>query len=339
MSRLLAWVGNSYFSSAMSDHGWEVRHIDLSKPWMDWAGIVRRIGSIPDLIVYGDRSLIPPILGLESFPCPTLFYCVDSHIHTWYPFYAQAFDLVAMNLWDHLPAFLNLRLHRDRFLWLPLYSKAGDLPHITESEFDLLFVGKVDPELTPGRAAFLTELNELFPKLVLRRGDYRSLYPKARIVLNVAEHGDMNFRVFEAMGCGSCLLTPDIGHGQDRLFVHGRDFWLYHHGDAKSAAKAAERLLFDDELRLTIGRNAWKKITEAHKPIHRAATLAAWLDSFDLQELMHERLKDAARIRETYLKVPYLHFAEQRFTEDLRQAYLRHATPQTDRSANPRTKE
>ena len=140
-------------------------------------------------------------------PCPTCFFCIDSHIHGWYADWAQAFDACAVSLKDHMPAFRQ-RLPMERVVWLPPFAKDTDQPPASppEPEFDLLFVGTVDPETTPGRVRFLDEVKARMHGREVRKGEYRELFHRARLVLNVAERGDLNYRVFEALGCGACLL-------------------------------------------------------------------------------------------------------------------------------------
>lgn len=298
---------------------------ELGRP-LAWDDVLDRCGRQPDVLLYSDVSGPPPLVGLADFPCPTVFYGVDSHIHSWFPIFAQGFDLCAMSLKDHLEPCRGQRLTEEQLLWLPAYPQPDVKPRDVEPEYDLLFVGKVDKDLTPGRYAFLNELKALFPSLTLARGDFRELFPKAKVVLNVAEHGDMNFRVFEAMACGSCLLTPAIGHGQEELFTDGKHLRIYRPMDAKHAASIAAELVIDDAKRNAIAQAGLAEIRAKHTVQHRARTLLDRLNSLDLERLVAERRANAKAINTKHLKLLYLHWAESLADiPAIRQAYLKAA--------------
>ncbi len=320
----LVWVGNAYFSSHLADYGIDVTRMNTRTPGVSYDEIVEAASGPPDVVVYGDWSIPPPLTDIVSYPCLTLFFCVDSHIHSWYSFYAQAFDLLVLNLKDNLPQFLGKRLVQDDCLWMPLYAKSRDRPIVQEKTTDVLFVGTVDPETTPIRAVFLEKLGELLHGLEVTRGDYRSLYGRARIVLNIAERGDFNFRVFEAMGCGSCLLTPHTGHGLDELFVDGKDLHCYRQNDPQHAAEVARRLLADDDLRRETETRALATIDAGHRDTHRAARLAAFVkEKLATPERVQRRLRQKQVIHDAYLKLLYLHFAEKIDDPALQALYLR----------------
>ncbi len=110
----LFWLGNPYFSSVLPSLGWDVFwHRPKIFQTFTWEALVRLCGFEPDVLVLGDNSLPPQLLGLERFPCLTVFYSVDSHIHSWHPAYAQAFDLCCLNLKDNMPAF-SQRLQQEQ---------------------------------------------------------------------------------------------------------------------------------------------------------------------------------------------------------------------------------
>lgn len=218
----------------------------------------------------------PPLLGVERYPCLTAFYCIDAHIHAWYPLYAAAFDLCAISLRDELPRF-EAELQPGRVLWLPPFAEDRYQPRVAAKDFDLLFVGTVDPETTPIRHAFLQRLADIFPGLAVRRGDFGELMPRARVVLNIAERGDLNFRVFEALACGSCLLTPRIANGQNLLFREGEHFAVYAPDDAADCARAANELLADTARREALARAGQAIVDAADRPRQRAEAFAALL--------------------------------------------------------------
>jgi hypothetical protein len=323
--RLLAWVGGQFFMEHMEDQGFRVARLPLTGPAaFTWEDIVARCGAAPDAVVYTDRSLPPPLLGVERFPCLTAFYCIDSHIHSWYPLYAGAFDLCAVSLRDDVERF-GAELGPGRVLWLPPFAEDRYQPRPAEKDFDLLFVGTVDPETTPLRHDFLGRLGREFPGLAVRRGDFVELLPRARVALNIAERGDLNFRVFEALACGACLLTPRIKNGQDELFEDGVHFVTYAADDEADAAAKARSLLADDARREAYSRAGFARVDAAHCPRHRAAALAALLrQGFD-EGLPGLRLASPDRARIASLRLLFLHWAEHCGNAALAARYLAEA--------------
>lgn len=310
-SDAIAWLGGDYFRDQLATLGHRVVHIPMAATEiLDWDTLVSRAGCQPTAVIYADCSLPPPLVGMERFPCPTVFYAVDSHIHSWYPMYAQGFDLVAVSLRDHLPRFRQ-RLGEGRVFWLPPFPLGGERPPARPpvKEWDLLFAGKVDPELTPGRHALLREVRARFPGLAVRQGRFGDLFPRARVVLNIAEAGDLNFRVFEAMACGACLLTPEVGHGQSRLFTEGVHMATYPPDDPDHLVARACALLDDAPAREAMGRAASDEIDARHRPHHRAHTLAEALNALP-RDAVAQRLARARAIHAKYLRLVYLHWAE-----------------------------
>jgi len=328
----LAWIGTYAFMHLMEKDGFETAFIRMSTPRvLDWEDICSEAGFEPDVLIYSDRSLPPPLVGLEHYPCLTCFYVVDSHIHSWYPTYAQAFDCRAVSLRDDLPDFEDRRFPGST-IWLPPYPRDRDQP-VAEAEprWDVLFVGNVDPETTPKRAVFLDEVDRLLSgRLHVTKGEYHTLYPYSRVVLNVAERGDLNFRVFEALGCGACLLTPRIGHGQDDLFEPGRCLELYENLDAANAVAHIESLLADPEHRAAMARAGSSEIERAHRMKHRAADLIALLKSQAAHDAHEERLRNPGCFA-AYLRLLYLHWADSMPEGELRSKYVAAARAATSR--------
>lgn len=313
-SKTIAWVGGTFFMPSMAEHGFRTVAVPLTKPEaLDFDDIVARCGCVPEAVVYTDRSLPPPLLGVERFPCLTAFYCIDSHIHSWYPLYAGCFDLCAVSLRDHVEGF-GRELSRERVLWLPPFASDHYQARQADKDLDLLFVGTVNPETTPQRCDFLARLGARFPGLAVRQGDFRELMPRARVVLNIAERGDLNFRVFEALACGSCLLTPRLEHGQDELFEAGVHLETYTSDDEADCADKALALLANAPRRDALARAGLECVEAAHRARHRAAALAALLrQGFD-DELPAKRLaanQPAADAERTQaLRLMWLHWSE-----------------------------
>ena len=324
MQRLI-WVGNPYFSSHLGDMGWtvHVRPMD-SSTWrmLTWSRLVAEAGFEPDAVVYGDASLAPMLSGVADFPCLTLLHCVDSHLHDWYRPFAQAFDLCTVAMRDHLPSFVGPSLTADRVRWMPLYSRDEDRPLKRDREWKLVFCGKVDPELTPARHDFLTRLGHIVPRMLIAHGDYREFFARARVAINVAEHGDLNFRVFEALGCRTCLVTPRVGHGQDDLFEDGVDLLTYEQGDLASAAEAVGRALADPKVAARMAGSGYRKVNARHKAVHRARELDAWLRSAPAAEMVAARRERARLIHFDFLEMLYLHWGGNTPRDDVKRACL-----------------
>jgi len=325
---LIAWVGGYYFKKCYAlDRGFEVEYFPMAEPAVfTWDDIVARCGREPDYVLYTDRSFPPPLLGVERFPCPTAIYAVDSHIHSWLPLYAQGFDLALVSLRDHLP-FFRRRLDHGHVVWFPPFPIRDERPpeQPVAEKWDLLFAGTVDPETTPERHAFLKELKARLPNLEVRRGEFSELFPQARVVLNIAERGDLNFRVFEALATRSCLVTPRVGHGLDKLFRDGEHLVVYDPADMDGLVETVCELLDDEPRRRAIAEAGYVEVNARHRPAHRTAALFDALDSLGPADV-DKRLAAASRIHAHYLKLVYLHWAEALGDTPLGRRYLHAAT-------------
>ncbi|MBR4741362.1 MAG: glycosyltransferase family 1 protein, partial [Desulfovibrio sp.] len=194
--KTILWIGNPFFVNALKLCGWEnVYYYSFTNLTIfTWDKLVKIAQTEPDILVVADKSMPPFVLGMEDFPCLTVFYAVDSHVHSWYPHYAQAFDLCLVSLKDHLPLFVGEHLPADRVLWSPPFA----FDYIREpticvpKRWDCIFVGSIN-QATPKRAVFLSELQAKMPSLNITTGNFMKLYPQARVVLNFCELGDLNF--------------------------------------------------------------------------------------------------------------------------------------------------
>ncbi|SMP77764.1 Glycosyl transferases group 1 [Desulfonatronum zhilinae] len=330
----LLWFGAAFFSGALSDAGWVTTIKRQYQPAaVSWRELFADLPSPPDVLVIADYSGPPPLLDPHTCPSLTVLYSVDSHIHSWHPLYAQAFDLCLVSLRDHLPRFTGRFLDANRTLWTPPFVPDTLQPAPKNQIWDALFVGKVDATLTPRRHAALQALRQELPGLEVRQGKFRELFPQAKVVLNFCDLNDLNFRVVEALACGSTLLTPRIGHGQDDLFCHGENLWLYDQSpdgnDVADLLHQLRRLLADDALRARLARNGQAKVNADHRASHRAATFTNRLREHDWPALIANRLRASTAIHCDILRPLFLHLSEALPEgHDLRMRYYQASTRQ-----------
>lgn len=315
--RKILWIGEPYFAGSLQTCGWEevaIRPLDKYRLF-DWPALVRLAGFEPDVLVVGDTSHPPFVIGVEDFPCLTVFYSVDSHIHSWHPYYAQAFDAALVSLADNVSKFAGDFLPSERIWWSPAFAHDDDLPDpCAEKKWDCLFVGTDNADLMPQRHRFLAELGQRLPGLHVTSGNYRKLFPQGRVLVNQAEHGDLNFRVFEALGCGCCLVTPRIGNGLDKLFVDGEQLVCYKPGDAGDAAYRINFLLENPDLCQYIAETGLAEINARHRARHRAEAFTDHMCDMVMngpEALVSARKEKAAAIRKRYLELPYLLWAKE----------------------------
>ncbi|MDL2268097.1 glycosyltransferase [Desulfovibrio sp. OttesenSCG-928-G15] len=319
--RKLLWIGEPYFHDVLSRCGWQItwRHPKPGEVFT-WQDCLDMVDGEPDLVAVTDNSRRPFVLGIEELPCPTVYYAVDTHIHSWLPLYAQAFDACLVSLKDHIPLF-HMRLPKNRVLWSPPYA-ASRVTTVAKAERDLdvVFIGSFSAENTPIRVSFFQELREFFPSLIAKFGDYYDFFPRAKVVVNICECGDLNFRVFETLGLGAALVTPEIANGQSDLFTDGLHLRTYPlefsgtpeeiaHRAVPGAVECIRQLLDDVQNRQAIAEAGQGEVFGRHLDIRRAEAFTALAGAIGPAEVAARR-NTAENIRNRYLKLVYLHWAE-----------------------------
>lgn len=326
----IIWLGERYFADRLPDCGWEKVFIHRPEKYaiFTYEQLAEMAGFAPDVVVASDFSSPPTMPGIENFPCLTVFYSVDSHLHSWHPFYAQAFDACLCSLKDHMPKFAGDNLPPERIWWSPAFARDYDYADPNAKKIhECSFVGTDNEQLAPKRHKFLAELAALIPSFYSGSGQYRKIYNQSKIVVNQAEHDDLNFRVFEAMGCGACLVTPRIGHGLNGLFQDGAHFLGYESGSAEDAAAKIRFLLENDNARERIALDAYAEVNAKHRAIHRARILTEKLRNLEwkARNLVNSRLKNAAQLRSSLFSMLYLSFADKLDEDNLKHAFLKAA--------------
>lgn len=144
--------------------------------------------------------------------------------------YAENFQHIFLAISRYVPIFQN-QFKKSKVFWLPLCHPVTCLPpNSFERTYQASFVGRWGQTTYPERTVLVEELKK--NKKFIAITDYNNVYTimgQSNISFNRSFSEDMNFRVFEALACGSELVTnmvPDILKIQglkNRIHVYKRD--------------------------------------------------------------------------------------------------------------------
>ena len=216
---------NEYFARAISHSGCELLRIGpvyphkAAKVAPSFTELLH--GQAIDLLLFVDPSGPVWPLGFESLPCPKAAYLIDVHMNLRLRLtYAPFFDFLFVAQKDYVAAF-----HRAGFRntwWLPLACDP-DL-HCTDETtrpIDVGFVGQLGAKRSRRHAVLTNVLPQYATNDFTRSynpADMARLYARSKIVFNTSVNGDLNMRVFEALGSGALLVTDRIDNGLSELF-------------------------------------------------------------------------------------------------------------------------
>ena len=195
-------------------------------------------GQRPELlIVKADATQRNLPRNLQVFSCPKVLVVGDTH-HYRSPLrtviayaHSEPFDFVVFDHTRHHAHWFHQAGVRSLH-WLPALD-FGFVPRELSPapSRPLTFVGQVG-RFHPWRRAVLAHVQKAgLPLEVLRTTLERTadIYADSRITLNVSLNGDLNLRVFEALGAGGFLLTDALteASGLGQLFEAGKhlDIW------------------------------------------------------------------------------------------------------------------
>lgn len=132
----------------------------------------------------------------------------------------------------------------------------------TPIEYDAAFVGT----LTPNRAATMKMLSDKFPQLKIFCGkawqhEAALTYNKSRVVLNLSQMHELNWRIFEVLGCNRLLLTDRNDEVSD-LFDDGKHLVMY--DDQESLISKVIEYSQKPEVCDTIASQGYNEVIEKH---------------------------------------------------------------------------
>lgn len=256
----------------------------------DLASIVARLPAHqrPELIVVkADATRRNLARGLDRLPGTKVLLVGDTHhfaspLRTLLSYGAmESFDAVVLDhTRQHAHAFLEAGF--DRVYWIPAVDYAlrrRDIPAAPDRP--LTFVGQVGA-FHPWRRHVLDRLVAAGLPLTAMRAPPETaadIYAASQVTLNVSLNGDLNLRVFEALGAGGFLLTdalsPDAG--LERCFTPGRHLATYRSPD--ELVELARHYLDHPAEAMAIRRAGQAHLLEFHSPqVKRAQFFAAVFD-------------------------------------------------------------
>ncbi len=221
-----------------------VRSLKTAAGEYDVAALIGRlpVEQRPDLIVVkadATRGNFPR--GLDRFTGPKVLLVGDTH-HFQDPIRAllryaalEPFDLIVMDHTRHHGHFF-LEAGFERVCWIAALDFALR-PRAIPDHFahELTFVGQLGGFHPYRRHVMEAVARAGLPLKALRAApvDTADIYATSAVTLNCSLNGDLNLRVFEALGSGGFLLTDELTpeSGLDRLFTPGRHLVTYRSPD------------------------------------------------------------------------------------------------------------
>ena len=238
------------------------------------ADVMRAVpsGFVPELFLWVESGLNFVPKDVASLGCPKACYLIDSHMNLdWHLTWARMFDFVFVAQKHYLEAFREAGCSEVH--WLPLACDPElHRRHDVEKKYDVGFVGSIN-----ANHARRERLLELLCKHFQVRAercfleDMVTLFNESRVVFNNALKDDLNMRVFEALACGSLLVTDRAeGSGLDEFFRDGEHLVIY---EDSNLIETIQQCLENQELREKIARQGHERVLARHTYAHRAAEL------------------------------------------------------------------
>ncbi len=224
-----------------------------------------------------DLLLVVDPVKLGYFPSGiaprTAYYAIDAHLAV-HQHVEDArvpeYDFVFVAQKDYLRQYVDAGCRSVR--WLPLgfdpsvHRRMG-LPKTR----NVSFVGSPWP--AKGRGEILQALQQSvgLETHTAFLHDMVRIFNESKIVFNKSSRGDVNMRVFEALGCGSFLLTDRCVNGQEELFTPKEHLVTY--DSPEEAAELAKYYLGADAERQEIADQGYLHARAHHTYLHRTADI------------------------------------------------------------------
>src|SRR4030042_5388999 len=232
--------------------------------------ILNKTPNVNLIFILEQQPLVIP-KNIEKVTIPKALYLVDLHIHyhTWHKDFARVFDLVFCAQKKYVGKLKREGLKK--VFWLPLYCNPQfDRNLNLERIYDIGFVGNLNHLQNLKRSLFIWLLKKEFNTKVGQNvydKDRTNILNQSKIGVNLSGAGDLNFRTFEAMACGSMLLT-DKQDGMLDLFKDKKHLVIYN--NFFQAKKIANYYLDNPKKSHEIAKNGQIEVAKRHTAENRA---------------------------------------------------------------------
>lgn len=214
----------------------------------------------------------PATMGFvpTGFGSITAYYAIDSHrkfLRHVREDLVPSYDHVFVAQKDFLPKYREVGCPRVH--WLPLaHDPALHRPLPLPKRRPIVFVG--NPWTGTERGQLIERMRDAVGMEVLwaYQHDMVRIYNESKVVFNRSLGGDLNMRVFEALGCGAFLLTDRCGNGLVELFRPGEDLVVYE--SAEEAIDLARHYADADPERERIAARGHATVLASHTYDDRA---------------------------------------------------------------------
>lgn len=264
-----------------------IKDHDISYAASDDRNALKKLpsGWTPDLFLWIETGIWYELEGVESMPCPSACYLVDTHLNLERHIdIAKRFDVVFVAQKEYLPNFKENGIQN--VFWLPLacdpeiHGKKGD-----DKLYDIGFVGSLN---NPQRIELLNKLrqgfNIYYERCFLER--MAEVFSQSKIVFNNSVRSDLNMRVFEAMCSGSMLLTDEAeGSGLTELFQDRKHLVIYR--NEKELLELADYYLKNDAEREKVAASGVKEVLAKHTYEHRVKEMVEQIASCPSKKVVH----------------------------------------------------
>lgn len=221
-----------------------------------------------DLIVNIDdglRYIVP------SNVAPCALWAIDTHLAPeWAEEKGKTFDWLFAAQKDGAERLCQAGLPTT---WLPLaFDPEIHRPHATECRWDVGFVGNL---VGQRRRELLALIQQRYTNSFIGQAYFDELaqvYSSCRIGFNCSIRNDINMRVFETLGCGTMLLTNELGdNGQEELLRASVHIETYR--DSDELFDKISFYLNDEAGRMRIAQAGREEVLANHTYRHRMQRL------------------------------------------------------------------